>query len=86
MAQLLIHFNPRPAPGQRVFYVALASDEDSTPSEHERNHRQIIGKLFLGLDLNGGDPNVEVGREKPRAEPSLGCSCGDGDYQVIDLG
>jgi hypothetical protein len=84
MAQLFIHFNPRPAPGQRVFSVALVSDEDATPREHEQQHRQLIGKLLPGLDLNGGDPRVAVEREKPQAEPMLGCSCGD-DYQVIDL-
>ena len=39
-----------------------------------------------GVDLEGepGGP-TQVERERPEAEPILGCSCGD-DYQVIDLG
>jgi hypothetical protein len=85
MAQILIHFDPRPAPGQRHFYVALASDEDATPREHERHHRQLIGKLFPGIDLEGGNPRIDIERQQVQGQSMLsGDDCND--YQVIDLG
>jgi hypothetical protein len=86
MAQLTIQLLPPRPGGQQVFRVALVSDEDATPREHEQQHRRLVSRLFPGLDLDGGDaPRVEIDRERPAAEPSLGCSGGDG-YEVIDLG
>jgi hypothetical protein len=85
MAQLTIQFIPQ-GRGQRVIRVALASDEDAAPREHEQDHRRLVGVLFPGLDLDCADPpRIEVERERPEQEPGLGCS-GDGGYEVIDLG
>ena len=87
MAQLTIQFTPHRQARQLVFRVALTSDEDATPREHEQHHRRLVSTLFPGLSLEGADaPRVEVERERPAAEPCLGCSGGDDGYEVIDLG
>ena len=85
MARLTIQFTPRRSTREMVFQVALASDEDATPREHEQQHRALVGALLPGLDLEGGNPRVEVQRERPAVEPVLGCS-GDDGYEVIDVG
>jgi hypothetical protein len=84
MARLTIQFIPRRSAGEVVFHVALASDEDATPREHEQQHRALVRALLPGLDLEGGNPRVEVERDRPAVEPVLGCS-GEG-YEVIDVG
>jgi hypothetical protein len=86
MAQITIQLLPHRPAGPLVFRVALDSDEDATPREHEQQHRRLVAVLFPGLDLEGGAaPRIVVERERPQAEPMLGCSGGDG-YEVIDLG
>jgi hypothetical protein len=86
MAQLTIQLLPGPA-GQLLVRVSLESAEDATPSEHEQDHRRLVGALLPGVDLECGDPSrVSVERERPQREPSVGCCGGDGGYEVIDLG
>jgi hypothetical protein len=87
MARLTIQFLPRDSERQLAVRVALDSDEDATPREHEQQHRRLVVGLFPGLNLDGdAGSHVEIEREAPQSEPALGCSCGDGGYEVIDLG
>ncbi len=87
MAELTLQVVRSPEDGALVVRVALRSAEDATPAEHERDHRRLVARLFPGLDLSDGScGNVAVERERPEQEPSPPCSCGDGGYEVIDLG
>ena len=51
--------------------MALRSDEDALPQEHEQRHRRLLEQL-LALDLEAGDQNVEVTRERPAREAAVG--------------
>jgi hypothetical protein len=87
MAELIIQYLNDPDTRQRLFRVELHSDEDATPREHEQDHRRLIETLLPGIDLGADLPeHVAVEREAPQQEPCLGCSGGDGGYEVIDLG
>jgi hypothetical protein len=84
MARLTIQFTP--AGPLRRLRVALCSDEDATPREHEQDHRRLVQSLLPGIDLEAdGSRGVVVEREAPAVEPQLGCS-GGGEVEVIDLG
>jgi hypothetical protein len=87
MAELTIQYLHDPDGRQRLFRIALRSDEDATPREHEQDHRRLIQTLLPGIDLDTqlGD-SVAIEREAPQQEPCLGCSGGDGGYEVIDIG
>lgn len=85
MAQMTIQLQPLTG-GRMVLRVALTAEEDTTPREHEQDHRRAVRTLFPGLDLDSEGERVTVEREKPEQEPMLGCSCGDDGYEVIDLG
>lgn len=86
MARLVIHYRPSPDTGERQFLIALASDEDATPREHERDHRRAVLSLFPQLDLEEvNSPRFSVERESA-PDPMLPCSCDGGGYEVIDLG
>jgi hypothetical protein len=87
MARLVIHYRPSPDTGERQFLIALASDEDATPREHEQDHRRLVRQLLPGIDLDREDqPNVTVAREQPAIEPMILPSGDDDGYEVIDLG
>jgi len=87
MARLVIHYGRHPETGARVFQVALASDEDTTPREHEQDHRRLVHQLLPAIDLDTEEqPNVTVERVRPAAEPMICPSCDGDGYEVIDLG
>jgi hypothetical protein len=86
MAQVIIQM-ALPEGEPPIFRIALVSDEDTTPREHEQDHRRLVRAILPGIDLDGdGSPRFEVEREKPMMEPPPPCSCGDDGYEVIDLG
>lgn len=73
MAELSIRLVRNERTGALEIRVGLLSDEDEPPSEHERRHRQLVGKLLPGLSLGGDLPEgVEVERERPAVEPVVG--------------
>ncbi len=87
MARLTIQLDRRSQAGSVILLVELASDEDATPREHEHDHRRLVSALFPNLDFDGQNADrVVVERVAPLSQPCLGCSGGDDDYQVIDLG
>jgi hypothetical protein len=86
MARLTIQLVP-PCPGDSfVLQVGFHSDEDSTPSEHECDHRRLVGALLPGIDLEAPPARVQIERVRPLREPPPCCGGGPDDYQVIDLG
>jgi hypothetical protein len=86
MARLIVHLQRPPQGGSALIHVALTSDEDATPREHEQQHRRIVQRLLPGLDLDDPGPNVEVERVRPAQDPMICASGDDGGYEVIDLG
>lgn len=86
MAQLTIQMQRDPDNGETTFRVALLSEDDATPSEHERNHRRYVSRLLPGVNLDTPGDNVTVARERPLLDPLPSCGCDGGDgYEVIDL-
>jgi len=73
MAELTICVRRNESTGQLELRVALCSDEDALPQEHEQLHRSLLAQLLPALDLNAGsDGGVEVTRERPAVEPVVG--------------
>jgi hypothetical protein len=86
MARLTIRLVQSCADDSFVLQVAFHSDEDSTPSEHERDHRRLVAALLPGIDLDAPPARVQIERVRPLREPCSSCGGGPDDYQVIDLG
>lgn len=54
MAEMTIRLRVNPVTGKKDIVVALHSDDDSLPHEHEHLHRQLVEKLIHG-GLVGAD-------------------------------
>lgn len=54
MAEMTIRLRVNPETGKKDIIVALHSDDDSLPHEHEHLHRQLVEKLMRG-GLVGAD-------------------------------
>lgn len=48
MAEMTIRLIPDPATGKKNIVIALRSDEDALPHEHEQMHRALVEKLVNG--------------------------------------
>jgi hypothetical protein len=81
MAELSIRLVRDPATGAMQLRIGLVGDEDDTPAEHERRHRQLVSRLLPGLCLGGDGPAREpvVGWSPAGCGPGLGSS----DDEVI---
>jgi hypothetical protein len=86
MARLTIEVCRQPDNGLPSYRVSLVSDEDSTPREHEQDHRRAIARLFPGLDLDAGSTRFQIEREQSESAPPMMIGGDDGDFEVIDLG
>lgn len=87
MAQLTLHLQLRPAEKVRLaVYFVLHSDDDTTPREHEREHRRIIQSVLPQVDFNDecGERFV-IERAQQQGAPMLGSDDCSG-YEVIDVG
>src|SRR4051812_5293707 len=63
MARLTIELHHRPS-GCVTCRISLASDDDITPREHERDHRRAVRALFPQIDLDRDDsPRFGIERE-----------------------
>ena len=72
MAEMTIRLIPDPATGKKNIVVALRSDEDALPHEHEQMHRALVEKLVNGGLLKAeevGQIVVEREEEKGPAVP-----------------
>jgi hypothetical protein len=85
MARLTIELFRRPGSAP-TYRIALASDEDATPREHEQTHRRAITQLFPGVELDSESARFRVEREQPILQPPPPISGDDDGYEVIDLG
>jgi hypothetical protein len=86
MARLTIEMFRLPNGRTAGFRVSLASDEDSTPREHEQTHRRAVCRLIEGLTIDADSARFHVEREQAALQPTqLPSDDGDG-YEVIDLG
>ena len=69
MALLTIRLIPDPQTGKKNIVIALRSDEDALPHEHEQQHRALVDKLIHGGILKAGElGKIIVEREQPEAE------------------
>ncbi len=72
MAEMTIRLIPDPATGKKNIVIALRSDEDALPHEHEQMHRALVEKLVNGGLLKAeevGQIVVEREEEKAPAAP-----------------
>jgi hypothetical protein len=63
MALLTITVGRDAASGRTGVRIALTSDPDAMPHEHEAHHRQLVAALL---------PGAAVERERPAREPVVG--------------
>jgi len=68
MAEMTIRLIPDPATGKKNIVVALHSDEDALPHEHEQMHRALVEKLVnAGLLKAEEVGQIVVEREEEKA-------------------
>jgi hypothetical protein len=58
--------------GKLRLHVGLRSDTDEPPSEHERQHRRLLGQLLPALAGCDEPGDVKLERERPAREPVVG--------------
>jgi hypothetical protein len=76
MAEMTIRLRCDPATGKKDIIIALRSEEDALPLEHEQQHRALVEKLIHGGLLKAGELGqiiverqaVEGEAAPPRAE------------------
>ncbi|HVS36480.1 MAG TPA: hypothetical protein VMS17_13025 [Gemmataceae bacterium] len=68
MAEMTIRLIPDPATGKKNIVIALRSDEDALPHEHEQMHRALVEKLVGGGLLKAEEVGqIVVEREEGKA-------------------
>jgi hypothetical protein len=73
MAELTISLSRDGPSGRYTVHVGYRADADAIPHEHEIQHRQLIMRLFPGLEIiDDKDAAVGVQWEKPAQEPVVG--------------
>ena len=60
MAEMTIRLRVNPETGKKDIIVALDSDDDSLPHEHEQLHRQLVEKLIHGGLIGAGEVGALV--------------------------
>ena len=69
MALMTIRLIPDPQTGKKNIVIALRSDEDALPHEHEQRHRALVEKLIEGGIVKAGDlGKIVVERESKEGE------------------
>ncbi|MGL4462700.1 MAG: hypothetical protein ACRC1K_11150 [Planctomycetia bacterium] len=73
MAELTIRLQWDPVSRKRDIVVALRSDDDALPHEHEQLHRRLVDKLTAaGLLAEGEAGRLVVEREAAGATETVG--------------
>ncbi len=62
--ELILKLTIDPVTGKQMLSADYRSDRDALPSEHEEEHRQLLGKLLHG-DAPGEGSAVVMDRETP---------------------
>ena len=71
MAEMTIRLIPDPVTGKKNIVVALRSDEDALPHEHEQMHRALVEKLVNGGLLKAEEVGqIVVEREEEKGPPA----------------
>jgi hypothetical protein len=71
MAEMTIRLIPDPATGKKTIVIALRSDEDALPMEHEQQHRALVEKLIEGGVLQASEVGqIVVEREAEEGVPA----------------
>jgi hypothetical protein len=66
--------------------ISLVSEEDTTPREHEADHKRLIRALIPEVCFEENpEARIAVEREIDERPAAPSCGCGEDDYQVIDL-
>lgn len=77
MAEMTIRLIPDPDTGKKNIIIALRSDEDALPHEHEQQHRALVDKLIEGGIVKAGEVGqITVTREKDEKEGTPPVSTG----------
>jgi hypothetical protein len=72
MAEMTIRLIPDPHTGKKNIVVALRSDADALPHEHEQMHRALVDKLVNGGILKASEVGqIVVERETDEKAPAL---------------
>jgi hypothetical protein len=72
MAIMTIRLIPDPNTGKKNIVVALRSDADALPQEHEQMHRALVDKLINGGLLKASEVGqIVVEREGEEKAPAL---------------
>jgi hypothetical protein len=72
MAEMTIRLRCDPVTGKKDIVIALRSDEDALPHEHEQQHRALVDKLIQGGILKAGElGKIIVEREEEEKEPAV---------------
>jgi hypothetical protein len=71
MAEMTIRLIPDPATGKKTIVIALRSEEDALPMEHEQQHRALVEKLIDGGLLKASEVGqIVVEREAEEGQPA----------------
>jgi hypothetical protein len=71
MAEMTIQLKIDPATGKKDIIIALKSDDDALPHEHEQQHQRLVEKLIEGGVLQASEVGqIIVEREAAEGEPA----------------
>ena len=71
MAEMTIQLKIDPATGKKDIIIALRSDEDGLPHEHEQQHQKLVEKLIEGGVLKATEVGkIVVERDAEEGEPA----------------
>ncbi len=77
MAEMTIRLIPDPATGKKNIVIALRSDADALPHEHEQMHRALVEKLVNGGLLKAEEVGqIVVEREEEEKAPAVAVEAG----------
>ena len=77
MAEMTIRLIPDPATGKKNIVIALRSDADALPHEHEQMHRRLVEKLVNGGLLKAEEVGqIVVEREEKEKAPAAPVDAG----------
>lgn len=75
MAEMTIQLKIDPATGKKDIIIALRSDADALPHEHEQQHQRLVEKLIEGGVLKATEVGkIIVEREAEEGEASAAAS------------
>ncbi len=70
MAEMTIRLETDPITGKKNITVALRSDEDALPQEHEQQHKALLDKLIEGGIVKAGEIGTIVVERETADEES----------------